>query len=459
MFQNIFTVLCSRWSSSAPSTSSTTGLKQGFLLAFLFVLLVVPLTVFYVEPSLKNVGRNVSSVQQQVAALEKATTDLKAQAGRHLPANEMQKIEELIREANKAQATLQQREANNAIAQAEMIRLSEQAAGAAESLKSFRKIISVRTSKLKALATSDSGRKIVADHNRLRLLVTVIDSQHANEAKIVAWEQRLGLLRETMQKALSPKNPSDVGSAIGDSVTRLVAEIDQAASRLQDELWLIDRLTIESRAATPVTTTAEDAVTAYRQQQAAERVSVIEEARRNAQHDQTKSFAEAEAQRVEAEGQVKRQELENDTARLKARELELALIGSTEAQARAKALARDKLEAEAKADAAEINQVLAPFITNSSQQLNNFGFTSGTNGPLSLGSIKGRGALDTTDAGLEMLYWIGGDYANRRPHGSFPPYSNFALKQNPSIKEKVRRAQQLLIKYGDYLVEKGFLAP
>ena len=448
-------------STGLPAIVSTTSwnLRRALLLFIVWTIFVVPTWKLYVEPKLSHVSNDVSSVREQVAQLETATSELKAQSGRGLTPAEQQKIQDLIQEIKQSQDTLRRRDAENAVARTEVIRLSQQAAHAHETLKVARQHIATRTAKLKAVATSDSGRKIVADKDRLRLLVSVIAPKSPDEPAVVAWEQRLSILREQLLKGTSPKNPADVGPEFGVAVTRLIEEIEQSVTRLQDDALVIERLMAESRAATPVNGTAEEVVNAYRQQQATERVALVEETRRKAQVEQTETLAKVEAMRVEAEARVKQQELENETSRLKAREKELALIGSTEAQQRASKLAREKLKAEVKADVPEMEQLLAPFIVKNSIQLNDFGFSVGEFGPLSLGRIKGRGALAPNDVGLERLYWIGGDYANRRPRGSFPSYSNYTLKQDAGVREKVQRAQQLLIKYGDYLVEEGFLAP
>jgi hypothetical protein len=44
-----------------------------------------------------------------------------------------------------------------------------------------------------------------------------------------------------------------------------------------------------------------------------------------------------------------------------------------------------------------------------------------------------------------------------RPLGTFPIYVKSEWRRNPRVKAKLERARELLLKYGQLLVEKGIL--
>ena len=58
---------------------------------------------------------------------------------------------------------------------------------------------------------------------------------------------------------------------------------------------------------------------------------------------------------------------------------------------------------------------------------------------------------------LERLFYYGGCQSNRRHKGGFPNYTQVALKRNKSVNHSVKRAQELLIQYGELMVEQGLL--
>lgn len=79
-------------------------------------------------------------------------------------------------------------------------------------------------------------------------------------------------------------------------------------------------------------------------------------------------------------------------------------------------------------------------------------------GPISIGGLRSTGALDQTDEGYETLYRLAGGLGNDRLRTGFPNYSTNGMS-NPQVVSKVKRASELLNKYGDLLVEKRIIAP
>jgi hypothetical protein len=79
-------------------------------------------------------------------------------------------------------------------------------------------------------------------------------------------------------------------------------------------------------------------------------------------------------------------------------------------------------------------------------------------GPISIGGLRSTGALDQTDEGYETLYRLAGGLGNDRLRTGFPNYSTNGMS-NPRVVAKVKRASELLNKYGDLFLQKKLIAP
>lgn len=116
-------------------------------------------------------------------------------------------------------------------------------------------------------------------------------------------------------------------------------------------------------------------------------------------------------------------------------------------------------------DRAEVLRLLKPFISPDYMQL---GRTTGDwvkspeSKPLSWSSIERLEALEPTQIGLDALVSIatqyGRDPKRRRPLGSFPIRDGSMISHRLEI-ESTKRAQQLLKKHGETLIEEGLLTP
>jgi len=114
----------------------------------------------------------------------------------------------------------------------------------------------------------------------------------------------------------------------------------------------------------------------------------------------------------------------------------------------------------------EINRLLGTFLGKGSNQpvpnysldLPHWQVVGLSLGPISLGRLASIGALDQTETGYELLYHIGGDPRNNRSKTGFPQYTNKGAV-NPTVMAKVKRASELLNKYGELLVKKRLLLP
>jgi hypothetical protein len=74
---------------------------------------------------------------------------------------------------------------------------------------------------------------------------------------------------------------------------------------------------------------------------------------------------------------------------------------------------------------------------------------------VSLKVVAHSGALEPTDEGLDAMSMLGN--TEFRPLGTFPKYVKSEWRRNADVKRRLVRAQELLVKYGDLLIEKGML--
>lgn len=86
-----------------------------------------------------------------------------------------------------------------------------------------------------------------------------------------------------------------------------------------------------------------------------------------------------------------------------------------------------------------------------------------TKQPVSYSALKRVGALEDSDKGLAILFRVGGSKSatqqNDRPLGAFPRMNSISELQKPNTVARVKEAQQLLRKYGVFLIEDGLLTP
>ncbi|WP_099258750.1 hypothetical protein [Rhodopirellula bahusiensis] len=85
-----------------------------------------------------------------------------------------------------------------------------------------------------------------------------------------------------------------------------------------------------------------------------------------------------------------------------------------------------------------------------------------TKQPVSYSALERIGALEAKK-GLPILFRVGGSKSatqqNDRPLGTFPRMNSISELGNPNIAARVEEAQELLCKYGSFLIEDGLLAP
>lgn len=179
--------------------------------------------------------------------------------------------------------------------------------------------------------------------------------------------------------------------------------------------------------------------------------AIVEQARQHAEH-----LGQERTQTLAAINTV---EVEKERLKRIAADKELADLNRIQAVAESQKLA-EKLQSEYQDDLPEIQQLLKPFLdTGDSTQPGAVNWDPGVQmyatdsyRPISYGSLSSCSALDENDDSLRRLHYIGGCFYNRRKKGAFPAYSDHGTF-DPVVKSKLERARELLLKYGDLLVQ------
>lgn len=163
-------------------------------------------------------------------------------------------------------------------------------------------------------------------------------------------------------------------------------------------------------------------------------------------------IAEAHAEKIRAEGELEANRIRAQTEAARQRQAD------EEAQAR-KAAEHAALQAALERDQADVRRYLAPFTARGyAQPRGYFCEQTAAAGPMSFSKIAAAGALKETRDGMQLLV----NYATRgndRDRAGFPTCNGSPSEWEALDKDYVRRAQELLSKYGDLLVEQGTLAP
>jgi len=175
--------------------------------------------------------------------------------------------------------------------------------------------------------------------------------------------------------------------------------------------------------------------------------------------DATKPYAE----KLNRELGLLRNEKSESENELKKLKFELGkLVDKTQRQVASSVRRADLIE-----DYDEIRFLLKPFISHGYRQPKGGKRSTDTvdKGPVSFGLLEKHGYLERTREGLINLYCFGGAFNpsrtnnnNDRPTGTFPIYQGDYLMGQERIVEPVKRAQELLKKHGQALIEAKKLA-
>lgn len=322
------------------------------------------------------------------------------------------------------------------------------------------------TARQGSLLTGDSGKRIAASPTHLDLVAGLLSRERATDADLLKWELQLESLAGPIQAARQ-KEQNDI--AITPEHTQLLNDLSQQVTKAMvaydQQNVLLEAVLRETASSPPAEVTLESKL---QQRQAKTElefaqklVKAREDARTQAEAAQAERLAKLEEEIVAAAGkgqeeallakkmqaaQIAKSELERVTEETKVKEAQKkAEIAGLKAEANQVegALKAAALEREFEKDLPEIKSLLMAFITPSFRYRE-----TNDKGPVPLSFLASQHVLEQTPNGSYMLAF----YANAgdRPAGGL---------KNPASQERLRRAQDLLIKYGALMVKKKMLDP
>lgn len=313
------------------------------------------------------------------------------------------------------------------------------------------------------LLGGEPGRRIAGSAAHLNVAVELFERELATPVELVSWEQQLKALAAPLETASAR---IDVTPEFTRALDDLGRQLTETSALVERRLQLVEALTQETRTLPPAEQTLEETL---RNRQAqlvraeAERLAAVrEKARREAEEENAKRVAAVEKELVAAEAKRQEEKIRAEKERItqlteteKAHAAEEAKVRAVQARAIQEGLKAEatrveqaikdaQLEREFERDLTDIKSYLSPFITEG------FGRRKSGKGPMSLGYLKSKGALDESQNGIKDLH-LQATGTNDRPLGSFP--SSFSVNDLP----RINKAADLLRKYGELMVKKGML--
>ena len=327
------------------------------------------------------------------------------------------------------------------------------------------------------LLRGDPGKRIAADPTQLSLVADLLEESRADDTSLTTWELQLKELATPVEQALADARSGLELSVEHQQMLNNLGEQIQTALQQAERSALVLR-GIENATAhlTPVSRTLADVLRdrkAERERATAERLAEAKEAARvAAEKEQADKVAQLERELAEAKGRVKEVELKAEAARVanmaqleQERQAEVARLESaakqaeiTEAREAADHLAaqkaRERLNREFERDMPQVLSYLRAFTSDGFKHR-----PDETKGPSSWSYLQSQGVLKEGLPGLQRFLFLGAA-DNDRPRGALPYYigGNLQGVQGLNI-EPVEKAQALLRKYGELMVERRMLAP
>jgi hypothetical protein len=361
--------------------------------------------------------------------------------------------------------------------QTRLVHVRSMAAAARESLGELKHRLADWTQENANLDSSDLGRRIVASGEQFELYATMREHPHPSVVQMATWESALTLILKEIDGAMSdhgtiPNVEESCVSEVEQLDTAIRAALTKLEQQQRSQRRILSQVTGVSVEGIPMT--LGEAIEARRERIAMEQESkVAAQVAQFRESDASRIASErAESMRLELEATIENERKVRDAkvavakaaADADARRLmdEAEETRNREATQAAMAEAKrksEKTKREFEADMTKIRQYLKPFLAVANTQPNVSGFYGpvAKEGPVSLEALRAAGALREDTNGLITLNKLGFMLPPDRPAGGFGYCLGGSI--NPENVPFTRAAQQLLIKYGDLLVERGMLQP
>ncbi|PHQ35132.1 hypothetical protein [Rhodopirellula bahusiensis] len=306
---------------------------------------------------------------------------------------------------------------------------------------------------------SEMGHQIASDEALVERFAAVLDRDMPTESELNSFRDRYIALSKVVDSLASDASyePSrDFDEAIGALTEEVETALALVASRREDAN-AIGRLALSLA---PADQTLADAIEQFRQRRIAARIETVADAKRAADAEMVDRITAKEMEQARIRREIDLAVLDSQTAELAETQAKLKRMAEAEGAERQRRARLAVLESEFNRDLGQITSLLKPFISHGRTQPGSRGWRSdATYGPVSLSKLRSAGLLEDTVESRQNLYYLTtGNRYNDREHGAFPRYVGGAgdwQRKHPTIE----RAQDLLQKYGELMVDKNMLAP
>jgi len=316
-----------------------------------------------------------------------------------------------------------------------------------------------RTKRLWELEHSEEGRRIAAEETLLEQFAAVVNRPHPNSSQIAGWRQDADEITEVCKTALSsPSLLAEPSEKAIQHVEAMQQAIAQALLESRNDLTAITALAQSSAQNTPASVNLGEAMASREENRQRQRLAELTRDREmiRTQAEDQKKAEDLTAERKLNDEKLEQQRVANEMKITQERaktKREQELLKETQDKLAAERAYQEKLKNFEKA-LPEIRSLLSPMISHGRMQIGGAGWIAGEEGPVSLDALKRSHILDLGEKGV---YYVSGLFCgpscrNDRPLGGFP--ESFTYQE-----AKIRRAQELLVEFGDILVEKEMLRP
>ncbi|MEJ7593006.1 MAG: hypothetical protein WKF77_15780 [Planctomycetaceae bacterium] len=354
---------------------------------------------------------------------------------------------------------------NQAVARAKVADLRRESSVAKSRLQVLRKLVADWAAKASGLMDGDSGRRVASSSAHIVLVENLLRRDRPTEVELTAWSESLDALTPRLDSTPADKDEIAITPEHQQLLKDLSRQLGQSRDALEQQVLLLDavlketasqelseqtlgqtirdgRLQQDKELLTNLSDAREAARLAAQAEQAAELArlesELVEEATKRqveelrAKQAQAEQVAKAELERIAAETLLKKAKVQAQSDAIQA---ETETLEATQQH--------QKLEREFERDLPVIRSLLSAFMSKGHQYR-----SDNAAGPASLGFLTSQGALEPTPRGSYQMAFLAN--AGTRPPGGL---------KNPANPDLLRRAQDLLKKYGDLMVQRELLAP
>jgi len=354
---------------------------------------------------------------------------------------------------------------NQAVARAKVADLRRESSVAKSRLQALRKLVANWAAKASGLMEGDSGRRIASSSADIVLVQDLLCRVRPTEVDLTAWSESLDELTPLLDSTPGDNVEISITAEHQQRLQDLSRQLGHARDTLEQQLSLLDAILKETASQELSEQTLGQVIEDCRVKQendlATQLAAARDAARLAAEAEQIDELARLESELVEEATRRKAEErraMQSQAEQVAKAELERiaaeTLLQKAKVQAQSDAIQAEtetleatqqlqKLEREFEGDLPAIRNLLSAFVSKG-----HYYRSDNKAGPASLAFLTSQGALEPTANGSYQMAFLAN--AGTRPPGGL---------KNPANPDLLRRAQDLLNKYGDLMVQKEMLAP